>query len=73
MNEAAVPCTNVVQVPLSGYIEAVEVALQRPNPQIKTQTALFIARLLRQHNAETIPLVCVRQKLGPALSKVTSF
>uniref|UniRef100_A0A915PRN8 TOG domain-containing protein n=1 Tax=Setaria digitata TaxID=48799 RepID=A0A915PRN8_9BILA len=58
--------------PLPAYIDAVETALQKPNPQIKAQTALFISRLLRQHNMYTLPLDCVRQKLGPALTKLSS-
>uniref|UniRef100_A0A1I7VL36 Zyg-9 protein n=2 Tax=Loa loa TaxID=7209 RepID=A0A1I7VL36_LOALO len=57
--------------PLSAYIEAVEVALQKPNPQVKTQTALFLSRLLCQHNVHTLPLDCVRQRLGPALTKLS--
>ncbi|MCP9263763.1 hypothetical protein DINM_007141 [Dirofilaria immitis] len=57
--------------PLSAYIDAVEIALQKPNPQVKTQTALFISRLLRQHSAQTVPLDCIKQKLGPALTKLS--
>uniref|UniRef100_A0A8R1TIQ7 TOG domain-containing protein n=1 Tax=Onchocerca volvulus TaxID=6282 RepID=A0A8R1TIQ7_ONCVO len=57
--------------PLSAYIDDVEIALQKSNPQIKTQTALFVSRLLRQHSADTLPLDCIRQKLGPALSKLS--
>ncbi|VDN18603.1 unnamed protein product [Gongylonema pulchrum] len=58
--------------PLSAYIEIVENALQKSNPQIREQTALFIARLLRQHSAQTIRQECVEQKLGSALSKLAS-
>lgn len=58
------------QTPLSAYIEAVEIALQKPNPQIKMQTALFLSRLLRQHNMHTSPLDCIKERLGPALTKV---
>uniref|UniRef100_A0A1I8EYN9 TOG domain-containing protein n=1 Tax=Wuchereria bancrofti TaxID=6293 RepID=A0A1I8EYN9_WUCBA len=57
--------------PLSTYIEVVRIALQKPNPQIKTQTALFLSRLLRQHNVHTLPLDCITQKLGPALTKLS--
>ncbi|VDN93911.1 unnamed protein product [Brugia pahangi] len=57
--------------PLSTYIEVVRIALQKPNPQIKTQTALFLSRLLRQHNMHTLPLDCVTQRLGPALTKLS--
>ncbi|CAG9535329.1 unnamed protein product [Cercopithifilaria johnstoni] len=57
--------------PLSAYIEAVEIALRKPNPQIKTQTALFLSRLLRQHNVHTLPMDCIKERLGPALTKLS--
>uniref|UniRef100_A0A0R3RZR1 TOG domain-containing protein n=1 Tax=Elaeophora elaphi TaxID=1147741 RepID=A0A0R3RZR1_9BILA len=57
--------------PLSAYIEVVEAALRNPNPQIKTQTALFLSRLLRQHSMHTLSLNCIREKLGPALTKLS--
>ncbi|VDK86587.1 unnamed protein product [Litomosoides sigmodontis] len=60
-----------VLAPLSAYIEVVEIALQKPNPQIKTQTALFLSRLLRQHNMHTLPLDCIKERLGPALTKLS--
>ncbi|VBB27713.1 unnamed protein product [Acanthocheilonema viteae] len=57
--------------PLSAYIETVETALRKPNPQIKTQTALFLSRLLRQHDMHTLSLDCIRERLGPVLTKLS--
>lgn len=41
--------------PLSNYIECVETALEAGNPQVRAQTAQFIARLWNQHDSSTLP------------------
>ncbi|VDM39976.1 unnamed protein product [Toxocara canis] len=59
-----------IVTPLSLYVDVVDSAMQQSNPQVKAQTALFLARVLKQHSAETLPDDFKR--LGPRINKLTS-
>ncbi|VDK63494.1 unnamed protein product [Anisakis simplex] len=59
-----------VITPLSSYVDEVSAAMAQVNPQIKSQTALFMARLLKQHNAKTFPDQF--NSLAPQINKLTT-
>lgn len=50
--------------------EDIQIALEKPNPNIKIQTNLFLYRVFKKHNAQTMPKK-VLKAFAPIIVKVT--
>lgn len=73
LREPLIDCVDSIAsvVPFANYVESIEAALAKPNPQIKAQTALFVSRVWAQHGKNTLPVDGVRRLAG-MLDKQTS-
>ncbi|VDN55249.1 unnamed protein product [Dracunculus medinensis] len=69
LREPLIECIDYLSLitPLSLYVRSVEDALKKENPQIRMQTALFIARLFRQHSRQTLPSIELKIIAPPLL------
>lgn len=62
-------CSNFFQTTLEAIAEDIQAALEKQNPNIKIQTNLFLYRIFKKHNIQTVPKK-VLKALAPTVIKV---